>query len=79
MIQQPLNGCPCCGYRTGCTTCPVCVLNRCGHRDTDTGAVTGRPNGEVSLRDARRNFSIYRASHRRYRDVVRPSRSDELP
>jgi hypothetical protein len=41
--------------------------------------VTGGPNGDVSLSDARLNFSIYGASHRRYLDVVRPPRSDELP
>jgi hypothetical protein len=39
----------------------------------------GGTNGEVSLSDAQLNFLIYGASHRRYRDVVRPPRSDELP
>lgn len=41
--------------------------------------VAGGPNGEVSLSDARLNFAIYGASHRRYVDVVRPPRRDELP
>ena len=41
--------------------------------------VVDGPNGEVSLSDARLNFFIYGASHRRYRDVVRPPRSDERP
>jgi hypothetical protein len=79
VIEQPVEGCPCCGYRTGCTTCPVCFWTDDGQRDADAGVVAGGPNGEVSLSDARLNFSIYGASHRRYRDVVRPPRSDERP
>ncbi|MEU2616115.1 CPCC family cysteine-rich protein [Micromonospora sp. NPDC007271] len=41
--------------------------------------MAGGPNGDVSLSDARLNFAIYGASHRRYLDVVRQPRSDELP
>jgi hypothetical protein len=76
---SPVNQCPCCGYRTGCTTCPVCFWTDDGQRDGDTEAITGGPNGEVSLRDARLNFVLYGASHPRYRDVVRAPRTDELP
>jgi hypothetical protein len=79
VIQQPLGACPCCGYRTGCTTCPVCYWTDDGRRDVEAGIVTGGPNGEISLTDARLNFSIYGASHRRYRDFVRPPRNDEVP
>jgi hypothetical protein len=92
VIQQSVDRCPCCDYRTGCTTCPVCFWTDDGQRhtddgqrhngdgpgDADAGIVAGGPNGEISLSDARLNFSIYGASHRRYRDVVRPPRSDEL-
>jgi hypothetical protein len=42
------------------------------------GVVVGGLN-EVSLSDARLNFSIYGASHRRYSGMVRPPRGDELP
>jgi hypothetical protein len=77
--RSSVNQCPCCGYRTGCTTCPVCFWTDDGQRDGDTETTAGGPNGEVSLRDARLNFSLYGASHPRYRDVVRPPRSDELP
>jgi hypothetical protein len=43
------------------------------------GAVAGGPNGDMSLSEARLNFLLYGASHRRYADVVRPPRSDEMP
>jgi hypothetical protein len=77
VIQPSVSRCPCCGYRTGCTTCPVCFWTDDEQRDTNAGTVAGA-NGEVSLSDARLNFAIYGASHRRYREVVRPPRSDEL-
>jgi hypothetical protein len=77
--QQSVSRCPCCGYRTGCTTCPVCFWTDAGQRNADSGMEAGGTNGEVSLSDAQLNFLIYGASHRRYRDVVRPPRSDELP
>ena len=41
--------------------------------------MTGSRNGDLSLTEARLNFTIYGASTPRYRDLVRPPRSDELP
>ncbi|GGM27250.1 hypothetical protein GCM10007977_030570 [Dactylosporangium sucinum] len=41
--------------------------------------VTGSRNGELSLADARLNFSIYGASAPRYQELVRPPRDDERP
>ena len=79
VIQQSVGRCPCCGYRTGCTTCPVCFWTDDGRRSTDAGVVSDGPNGELSLNDARLNFFIYGASHQRYQDLVRPPRRDELP
>jgi hypothetical protein len=38
----------------------------------------GSPNGELSLSEARLNFAIYGASQRRYEDLVRPPRADEM-
>ena len=74
-----VNQCPCCGYRTGCTTCPVCFWTDDGRGDDDADIIAEGPNGDVSLRDARLNFLLYGASHRRYEDVVRAPRIDELP
>ncbi len=69
--------CPCCDYRTGCSTCPVCFWTDDGQGDEDADVVRDGPNGDLSLSTARLNFAIYGASHRRYLDVVRPPRADE--
>jgi len=79
-VSRPtLPRCPCCGYRTGCTTCPVCYWTHDGEAGRHSGTVTDGLNGELTLVEARLNFNIYGASARRYQDVVRPARSDELP
>jgi hypothetical protein len=74
-----INQCPCCRYRTGCATCPVCFWTDDGQNDADADIVRGGPNGELSLSEARLNFAIYNASHRRYAEVVRRPRPDEEP
>jgi hypothetical protein len=77
--QRPPDRCRCCGYRTGCTTCPVCFWTddgRAGFRPDD---VLDGQNGDLTLRDARLNFAIYGASHPRYQSLVRPPRPEELP
>jgi hypothetical protein len=74
-----IEQCPCCRHRTGCTTCPVCFWTDDGQDDRDADVVRGGPNGELSLADARLNYAIYGASHRRYADVVRAARPDEAP
>jgi hypothetical protein len=77
--QFVVSPCACCGYRTGGGTCPVCFWTEDGSTDQDAKVVKGGPNGELSLEEARLNFAIYGASHRRYEDVVRKPREDELP
>ncbi len=77
--QFVVSPCACCGYRTGGGTCPVCFWTEDGSTDQDAKTVKGGPNGELSLEEARLNFAIYGASHRRYEDVVRKPREDELP
>jgi hypothetical protein len=57
----------------------VCFWSDDSRSDSDNILVPGDPNGGLSLREARLNFTIYGASHRRYADVVRPPRADELP
>lgn len=75
--RSTIKQCPCCYYRTGCTTCPVCFWTDDGQGDADADEVRGGPNGELSLTEARLNFAIYGASHRRYLGVVRAARADE--
>jgi hypothetical protein len=41
-------------------------------------AVYDSPNGDLTLAEARLNFAIYGASHRRYQELVRPPRADEM-
>jgi hypothetical protein len=74
-----VDRCPCCGYRTGCTTCPVCFWTNDGQGDDDAGVVRDGPNGDLSLSYARLNFAIYGASHPRYAEIVRAPRPDEYP
>jgi hypothetical protein len=57
----------------------VCYWTDDGQTDRDAAAIRGGPNGELSLSDARLNFAIYGASDRRYRELVRAPRLDELP
>jgi hypothetical protein len=73
-----IERCPCCGYRTGCSTCPVCFWTDDRRRGNEHDVLPDGPNGNLSLSEARLNFAIYGASHRRYADLVRPPRSDEL-
>ncbi|WP_307246962.1 CPCC family cysteine-rich protein [Catenuloplanes indicus] len=79
MEQFVVSRCACCGYRTGGGTCPVCFWTEDGSSDRDAKVAKGGPNGELSLDEARLNFAIYGASHRRYLDVVRKPREDEMP
>lgn len=79
MTQRPSDRCRCCGYRTGCATCPVCFWTEDGRPESAADQATGGPNGDLSLTEARLNFAIYGASHRRYQDLVRPPRDDERP
>lgn len=79
MDTSPISKCPCCSYRTGCLTCPVCFWTDDGQGDQDAAVVRGGPNGDLSLAHARLNFAIYGASHERYQDMVRPPRIDEFP
>lgn len=80
MSEPQIPRCPCCGYRTGCSTCPVCFWTDDGRDENEASRVIpDGPNGELSLSDARLNYAIYGACHRRYADVVRPPRPDEYP
>ncbi len=58
-----LDVCPCCGYRTGYATCPVCSWTSDGPADADPDVVRGGPNGTLSLSHARLNFQLYGTSN----------------
>ncbi|MFC5001865.1 CPCC family cysteine-rich protein [Dactylosporangium cerinum] len=77
--QPTLPRCACCGFRTGCTTCPICYWTDDGRSDVHDDVGAGSRNGDLSLADARLNFSIYGASTPRYKDLVRAPRADERP
>jgi hypothetical protein len=78
--QLLISRCLCCGYRTGCTTCPICFWTDDGRTEQQLDTARGSsPNGELTLREARLNFAIYGACHPRYEDLVRPPRADEHP
>lgn len=79
MDRLTIVQCPCCRYRTGCRTCPVCFWTDDGSDDRDLDIARGGPNGELSLSEARLAFALYGASHLRYLDVVRRARPDEEP
>src|SRR4029453_14217685 len=72
-----LDPCLCCGCRTGCTKCPACLWTPDGRSALDIDAVHDGPNGDLSLREARLNYAVYRACHRRYRELVRAPRPGE--
>jgi hypothetical protein len=77
--MDQLRPCPCCGYRTGCRTCPVCYWTNLDTGDRPVDAFDLDPNAELTLSEARLNFAVYGASHRRYADLVRPPRAEEQP
>lgn len=79
MSQRPPDKCRCCGYRTRCVTCPVCFWTEDGRTEAEAGLGADGPNGDLSLAEARLNYAIYGACHRRYQDLVRPPRDDERP
>lgn len=76
MDSWSIDPCPCCRCRTGCSTCPVCFWTDDGRGTLDV-PVRGGPNGDLTLREARLNYAIYRACHPRYAAVVRPPRASE--
>jgi hypothetical protein len=71
--------CACCGFRTGCSTCPICYWTDDGQTDLPSGTAANNLNTDLSLADARLNFSIYGASAPRYQNLVRAPRHDEAP
>ena len=74
--------CPCCQYKTlysraGYDICKVCFWEDDGQDDHDADVVRGGPNGILSLTDARKNFTSFGASEKRFLEMVRPPLDDE--
>jgi Cysteine-rich CPCC len=74
--------CPCCHFRTlsergGFEICPVCFWEDDGQDDADADAVRGGPNGNLSLSEARENFTAIGACEGRSLGAVRPPTEEE--
>jgi Cysteine-rich CPCC len=72
----PTYRCPCCKFKTLCgragyEICPVCYWEDDGQDEHDADLVRGGPNGELSLRQAQKNFLGCRACDPRYVASVR--------
>ncbi len=76
--------CPCCGFLTfeeqppgTHNICPVCYWEDDIVQFKDPGYCCGA-NG-VSLKEARENFTRFKASEERFKHLVRPPFSEEIP
>ena len=68
-MEQYLNNtkyerCPCCGYYTikhkgSFEICYLCDWEDDGQNDSNADRITGGPNGDYSLTEARKNFTKY--------------------
>jgi cysteine-rich CPCC protein/DinB family protein len=75
--------CPCCRCRTlhgrgADEICKVCFWEDDGQDDHDADEVRGGPNRKLSLTQARRNFTEFGASDRRWLQFVRKPLPDEM-
>jgi hypothetical protein len=74
--------CPCCGFKTlygrgQDEICPVCFWHDDGQDEIEVDEVWGGPNKNLSLREARTNFSEIGAKERRVLPFVREPLPDE--
>jgi hypothetical protein len=75
--------CPCCKFKTlpgraDYDICPVCFWEDDGQDEAEADEVWGGPNGNLSLRQAQKNFAAIGAIEERVRRFVRKPLSDEL-
>lgn len=74
--------CPCCGYKTldapgALRLCAVCWWEDDGQEDEDASEVRFTVNGQLSLNQARTNYSQFGASHTRFLSYVRKPEAAE--
>lgn len=75
--------CPCCGYKTleapgAMKLCAVCWWEDDGQEDVDAGEVRLTVNGQLSLQQARDNYTATGASHPRFLPFVRKPAAAEV-
>lgn len=74
--------CPCCGFKTleapgTLQLCPVCWWEDDGQEDEDASEVRLTVNGQLSLNQARSNYTDFGAAHPRFLPYVRKPQSAE--
>ena len=74
--------CPCCGYKTleapgALQLCPVCWWEDDDQEDEDASEVRLTVNGQLSLNQARSNYTQFGAAHPRFLPYVRKPQSAE--
>jgi hypothetical protein len=74
--------CPCCGYKTldapgALRLCEVCWWEDDGQEDEDASEIRLTVNGQLSLNQARSNYSQFGAAHPRFLPYVRKPQAAE--
>ncbi len=80
--DEKTQRCPCCKFKTlygrgQDEICPVCFWHDDGQDESEADKVRGGPNGNLSLRQAQKNFAAYGASNERRKKFVRAPLADE--
>ncbi|MFC5862931.1 CPCC family cysteine-rich protein [Acidicapsa dinghuensis] len=75
-MSEAFYRCPCCGARTlrqpeSLELCPVCWWEDDGQDSDNDSEVRLTVNGELSLREARRNYALCGAAHPSFVRYVR--------
>jgi hypothetical protein len=74
--------CPCCGHKTldapsALELCPICWWEDDGQEDRDAAEIRLTVNGQLSLSQARANYSQSGAAHPRFLPYVRKPKAEE--